>query len=114
MQRIAFAIIVSIGLLSRPYVHAQPAASPADLKFEVAMIKPSKAEGGGGGIRPAPGGERYVATNVPLKFIMMVAYRVKAEQIVGGPSWTETERYDMNAKAEKPSSVEELHIMLQN
>jgi hypothetical protein len=28
---------------------------------------------------------RYVANNYPIKGMIMVAYRVKAEQIVGGP-----------------------------
>jgi uncharacterized protein (TIGR03435 family) len=82
--------------------------------FEVASIKASPPGGRGGGIRPAPGGERYLATNVSLRLLIMVAYRVKAEQIVGGPAWMNTDTYDMNAKAERPSSVEDLHVMLQN
>ena len=44
----------------------------------------------------------------------MVAYRVKRDQVVGGPAWLDTDLYDMQAKAEKPSNVEELHVMLQN
>src|SRR5204863_10009859 len=43
-----------------------------------------------------------------------IAYGVKADQIAGGPGWMDTDLYDMNAKAERASSVEELHIMLQN
>jgi uncharacterized protein (TIGR03435 family) len=46
--------------------------------------------------------------------MIQVAYRVKAEQIVGGPSWLDTELYDMEAKAEKPSNIDELHVMLMN
>jgi uncharacterized protein (TIGR03435 family) len=84
------------------------------MRFEVATIKKSAEGNPNGGIRPAPGGERYVGTNVPLRLVIMVAYRVKTEQISGGPSWMDTERYDINAKAERPSSVEELHTMLQN
>jgi uncharacterized protein (TIGR03435 family) len=84
------------------------------LKFEVASIKPSPEGGRGGGIRPAQGGERYIATGMPLRTLMMVAYRIKPEQIVGGPDWINTDRWDMNAKAEKPSTPEELHLMLQD
>lgn len=91
-----------------------PAAAPGSLHFEVASLKSTPAGGRGGVIRPAPGGERYLATGVPLQLIMMVAYRVKADQITGGPAWTVTDRFDMNAKAEGPSSVEELHTMLKN
>jgi uncharacterized protein (TIGR03435 family) len=39
---------------------------------------------------------------------------VRDTQISGAPSWFGTDRYDLNAKAERPSSIEELHIMLQN
>jgi uncharacterized protein (TIGR03435 family) len=46
--------------------------------------------------------------------MITVAYRVKAEQIAGGPSWLDTEPYDMDARAEKPSTPEELHMMLMN
>jgi uncharacterized protein (TIGR03435 family) len=84
------------------------------LKFEVAALKPSAPDVRGGGIRPAQGGERYLATGTPLRLLIQVAYQVKAEQIVGGPDWMGTDRWDMNAKAEKPSSPEELHLMLQD
>ena len=84
------------------------------LKFEVASLKPSDPGTRGGGIRPAPGGERYLATNATLKSFMTVAYRIKGDQVTGGPSWVDTDRYDMNAKAEKPSSIEDLHTMLKN
>ena len=103
-----------IGLLGAVLLCAQTATSPSTLKFEVASLKASQPGGRGGGIRPAPGGERYQATNVPLRLLIMVAYRVKADQVSGGPSWMDTDTWDMNAKAEKPSTVEDLHVMLQN
>jgi len=92
--------------------HAQ--TPDPSLKFDVASLKASEPGGRGGGIRPAPGGERYLATNVPLRLLIQVAYRVKNSQISGGPSWMDTDTFDMNAKAERPSSAEELHVMLQN
>jgi uncharacterized protein (TIGR03435 family) len=46
--------------------------------------------------------------------MIQVAYRIKADQIMGGPSWLETDRFDMQAKAEEPSSGDELHVMLMN
>jgi uncharacterized protein (TIGR03435 family) len=84
------------------------------LKFEVASIKPSQPGSPGGAIRPAAGGESYIASNVTLKVMTMVAYRIKADQVSGGPAWIDTELYDMNAKAERSSSIEELHAMLQD
>ncbi len=104
MCRFAAVILACIALVS-----GQPA-----LKFGVASIKPSQPGDLGGGIRPAPGGERYVASNITLKQMITVAYRIKADQVAGGPAWLDDDRYDMNAKAERPSSLEELHAMLQD
>jgi len=89
-------------------------AQPKTLKFDVASLKPSTAAAPGGGIRPAQGGERYIATNITLRLMIQVAYQLKPEQIVGGPDWLNTDRWDMNAKAEKPSNADELHAMLQD
>src|SRR5579862_6753057 len=95
-------------LLAATLLAQSPARIPPDLRFEVASLKPSKSAEQNYAIRPAPGGQRYVATNCPIKVMIQAAYRVKAEQIVGGPGWLDTERFDMDAKAEKPSSADEL------
>lgn len=104
MWRFAAAMLATIGLLN----------GQASQKFEVASIKPSPPGQTRYGIRPAPGGERYLASNVTLKTMITVAYRLKSEQVAGGPAWMDTEGFDMNAKAERPSSMEELHAMLQD
>lgn len=98
-----------------PFAVAQkPAAVPPNLTFEVASLKPSEPGQRNGGIRPAPGGERYVATNASLGLMIAVAYRLKADQIVGGPSWLGADTFDMNATAGRPASIDELHVMLRN
>ena len=84
------------------------------MKFEVATLRASLPGERGAGIRPLPGGQRYEAVNLTLKGIMVAAWRIKPDQIVGGPSWMDTDRFDMNAKAERPSTIEELHAMLKN
>ncbi|MCU1232563.1 MAG: hypothetical protein JWP63_530, partial [Candidatus Solibacter sp.] len=109
MRWIAVCILIAAPLLAQA-----PAKIPSDLRFDVASFKPSTGAAQGGGIRPAPGGQRYVATNCPIKLMIQVAYRVKAEQIVGGPGWLDTDRFDMEAKAEKSSTADELHVMLVN
>lgn len=103
-----------IGLAATALAVGQAFAPTGTLTFEVASLKPSKPGADAGGLHPAPGGQRYVGVVVPLRAYLSVAYQVKPEQIAGGPSWVDTETYDLNAEAEKPSSVEELHIMLQN
>jgi uncharacterized protein (TIGR03435 family) len=115
MYRFAVTALTAIVLVNLHAARAQaPAATPTSLEFDVVSLKPSQPGGRGGGIRPAPGGERYVASNVTLKLLITVAYRIKEAQVAGGPAWIDTDLYDMNAKAERPSSIEELHMMLQN
>ena len=110
MRRIGPAAALVIAL-----ANAQTAApDKSALRFEVATIRPSHSSDGPSGIRPAPGGERYTASHVTLKLFLSVAYRVRTEQVIGGPQWVASDAYDMNAKAERPSSLEELHVMLQN
>ena len=92
-----------------------PGQTPSpDLKFDVASLKPAQPDPQFGGIRPAPGGQEYDGNAVSVRMMLMVAYRLKTDQIVGGPAWMDTELFDMHAKAEKPSTPEELHIMLIN
>ena len=109
MQRVAVCAVFACALLAQ----APDKISP-DLRFEVASFKISKTNAPGGGIRPAPGGQRYQAVNCPVKLMIQVIHRVKANQIIGGPDWLDTERYDMEAKAEKSSTGDELHVMLTN
>jgi uncharacterized protein (TIGR03435 family) len=104
----------ALALFAMGIAFGQAFAPRGDLKFEVGTIKPSQPGAPGDGVRPAPGGRRYTGKGLPLRSYLYVAYQVKEEQIVGGPNWINTELYDLNAEAEKPSSIEDLHIMLQN
>jgi uncharacterized protein (TIGR03435 family) len=66
--------------------------------FEVATVKPA-ARPEGGMIRMGMGGDpgRINYLFVTLKDVLARAYRLKPYQI-GGPSWIESERYDITAK----------------
>jgi uncharacterized protein (TIGR03435 family) len=61
-----------------------------------------------------PGGLRYHGEGVPLRVAMTVAYTVTDRQISGGPSWMNTDRFDIEAKAARPRTSDELHVMLQH
>jgi uncharacterized protein (TIGR03435 family) len=99
VRRVAAAMLTVFGLA------AGLAAQAPDLQFEVASLKPSQPGAETGGIHPARGGRRYIAANAPLKMMLTAAYRIRDDQVSGGPGW---------AEAEQPSSIEELHIMLRN
>jgi uncharacterized protein (TIGR03435 family) len=84
------------------------------LEFEVASIKPSNPGDHGGGIKPLPGGQTYVAKNVPVKLMIKLMFHLNDRQISGGPGWLETDLYDVEAKADGPHTIDELHVMFQN
>jgi uncharacterized protein (TIGR03435 family) len=71
--------------------------------FEVASIKVNNRGTLGAGpvllrLQPLPGGG-LIAENCPLGVLITSAYGLQPYQIVGGPDWINTERYDIQAKA---------------
>jgi len=109
MRRYALALFCAAPLLAQTAAGISP-----NLRFEVTSLEPTQGRQDSYGIRPAPGGQRYEAWNCPIQVMLQAAYRVKPDQIVGGPAWLRSDPYDMEAQAEKPSSADELHVMLVN
>lgn len=81
---------------------------------EVASIKPSNADANGGIIKPLPGGQTYVATNMPVKVMIKLMFHLNDRQISGGPGWLDNDLFDIEAKADRPRTIDELHVMFQN
>ncbi len=109
MHRMAVFVVAAAALFAQ-----LPPGVPADLRFEVASLKLSHGDPDTFWVRPAAGGERYEAVNCPVRLMFQVAFRIRAEQITGIPSWLDHQSFDMQAKAEKPSTADELHVMLVN
>jgi uncharacterized protein (TIGR03435 family) len=76
-------------------------ASPP--KFEVASIRPSKAEGWQYNLQPTRGG--LTATNIPLTYLIFYAFAINDYQLVGAPSWA-SDRYNIAAKPGAPTDTE--------
>jgi hypothetical protein len=93
-------------------IRAQQTEAQDPLTFEVASVKATPPGTTGGVIRQQPGNQTYHAENVPLRLIMTVAYQVTDRQISGGPSWMSADRFNIEAKAARPRTPEELHVML--
>jgi uncharacterized protein (TIGR03435 family) len=87
--------------------------TPVPLKFEVAAIHRSQ-PGESGSIRPMPNGTGYLVHNMTAKMMMATVYRIPARQIIGGPDWFDTERFDLEAKADHMYSLDDLHTMFKN
>jgi uncharacterized protein (TIGR03435 family) len=81
-------------------------------QFEVASIKPAAPDERGSFIRYLAGGKLNI-TNFTLKQMIMNAWGVQPFQIVGGPPWLESSRFDINAKPEKPPAEGQIPLMLQ-
>jgi uncharacterized protein (TIGR03435 family) len=82
------------------------------LTFEVASIKPTPPDERRGLVHQLPGGQSYEAIGAPLRTIMTVAYSVTDRQISGGPDWMNSDRWTIEAKAERRGTSDELHDAL--
>jgi bla regulator protein BlaR1 len=94
--------------------HAEPASagnsselqSQPALAFESASVKPNKTDTpmAGFNIKGKPFSaamfkpDRFMATNFTLLQLVRMAYRVQDSQILGGPDWLKSEKYDLDAK----------------
>ena len=91
-----------------------PAAPPWDaphLEFEVASVKANKTGPMAMmAMRPVPG--TFNMTNVPLRLLLMQAYRISPYQLVGGPGWLDSERFDIVAKSPVGASFDQTMLML--
>ena len=105
---------VALAAAAAPRAQAQfQAAAPVSPAFEVATVQPSNpiaAKGGRGGITADPG--RLSARRVSLKELVFEAYSVPYYQISGGPSWLDSDEYDIDAKAETPVDRDQMRLML--
>src|SRR5215467_9698153 len=91
--------------------------------FDVISIKPSAPNLGirGGGAR----GDRFTMTGASLRMLLQNGYQPLSSgggpigqlQIIGGPNWMETDRYDIQATADCSGGVlsrEQLQLMVQS
>jgi uncharacterized protein (TIGR03435 family) len=88
-------------------IAAQTSPSPA---FEVASVKPSQPGQRGSSVTHNGGGLR--SENATVKALIGAAYRVQPFQIAGGPSWTTSEGFDINARASSAVSGSASLLML--
>jgi uncharacterized protein (TIGR03435 family) len=89
--------------------------SPALPRFEVASIKPAgdfgPGFGGTGFSRISPGGRLTIEMS-PVAVLISSAYGLRNYQILGGPDWINTARFNIEAKAEENTSPDEMNLMM--
>jgi len=79
--------------------------------FEVISIKPRVPDAPPGNIPNAP--DRFVRPNVTVSGLIEYAYDMRAFQIIGGPAWVRSDRYEVSAKAETAVSQAQMRLMVQ-
>jgi uncharacterized protein (TIGR03435 family) len=87
-----------------------PSWDAPHLSFEVASVKANKSGAMTMSIRTLP--TSFNSTNLPLRTVIMQAYRLSAYQLVGAPGWLDSERFDIVAKAPEGSRPEQAMLML--
>jgi uncharacterized protein (TIGR03435 family) len=102
-RRVTTVLLISAG--------GMMAQEPARPQFEVASIKPAAPDARGMFIRNMPGG-RVNVTNMTLKEMIVIAWRIQPFQISGGPAWLDSARYDISAKPETAPKADELPLMI--
>jgi uncharacterized protein (TIGR03435 family) len=95
-----FAVLTTAHLLAQTDGAAGTAtAAPQAASFEVASIKLNKSGSGNSNSDFDHG--RFTATNVRVKsLIQYEAYGITGAQIAGGPSWLDSEAFDISAKVD--------------
>jgi uncharacterized protein (TIGR03435 family) len=101
---IAFAATFAIGVLR---AQSATAAAPA---IEVSTVKPSDYPGTSIGLP----GRTLTTRGTTLKDVIQWAYNVHPRQVLGGPGWIGTDKYDIVAKPEGGVflDVEQIRLML--
>ena len=92
---LAGAILLLTIVGSQPHAQSKP-----PLRFEVASVKSYKGPLTLISSNTEPGG-RFVAQQQSLRDLIGLAYKIRDSQIVGGPDWLGTDRFDVNARADR-------------
>lgn len=111
-------LFISLIVLARAAGQAQSANTPP--AFDAVSVKPAPPPDGRGGRRVGMSGgpgtktpDRINFENIGLVGIIGKAYDVKYYQI-SGPSWFDSERYDIVANVPPGTTVEQFRVMLQD
>jgi len=89
-----------------PDPSAMPAATAAtpSLTYDVASIRPHAAGDGSMSIYDNPREAKYSVTGMTIKNVIEIAYGVEDFQVIGGPSWLDSEHFDIRAESDSSGS----------
>jgi uncharacterized protein (TIGR03435 family) len=108
-----FCAAILIAVFAVLPMSAQAPAADAGLRFEVATMKPTVDTTIFGQIVHLPGESGYRGVNMPLLSYLSVAYQVRVDQITVPDSFP-SGNFDVEGKAGRTCTADELHTMLQH
>src|SRR5439155_26479306 len=107
---IGLVVLFSGAVLGQPGITASgtsaPAFEAADVHVSPKVRAPSMAAGG---LR----GTRYLVRQGTIVDLISLAYEIDNDKILAGPSWLDTDRFDVSARAPSGSTPEQAKLMLQ-
>src|SRR5579863_8349531 len=108
--RIGLAALFSGAAFGQAGITASGASAPAFVAADVHVSAKSRVPSmAAGGLR----GTRYLVRQATMVDLINLAYDVDYDKILGGPSWLETDRFDVSARAPSGSTPEQAKLMLQ-
>ena len=97
LSRFSLCALISTAIAAA-WPQAQTARSPE--RFDVASVKPHRGPVTMISSNTEPGG-RFVAQQQSLRDLIGLAYKIRDSQIIGGPDWIGSDRFDITAKADR-------------
>jgi uncharacterized protein (TIGR03435 family) len=82
------------------------------IEFEVVSIKPADPNAPGHVVQQSPG--RFRGQNLRLFELIMSAWHLNRDQLIGGPNWLETAGWDIDARLPAGANPAELPQMMQS
>jgi uncharacterized protein (TIGR03435 family) len=118
--RVAFALAIAAivavpvinGAAGVPQISSTITLPDPSKTFDAASVRQNK-EGNQGGAYNSGNGNLTVR-NLPLKRLVLFAFRLDDPQLIGGPAWLDTDRFDVVAKADAETTDSDLRTMTQN
>ncbi len=109
---VALSLVIAGGM-SQPRVDAQSAPAAVTPTFEVASVKRNTSGDGRMTMGMSVSGQ-VTMTNIPLRQLIIRAYQLQNFQLIGGPGWLDSDRFDIIAKGEPNLPPARINLMLQS
>ncbi len=107
----AVCVPLAIGMMKPSEFAVAPPSGSAPREFAQVTIKPGEPGSHRVSIRTEATGS-FSTSNASLRSLVGFAYNLREHQISGGPEWMDVQRYDITARSEPTSRIDEVRAMM--